>query len=728
MKLIPTLFLSFIVSFKLIASGCTPPVVTSQPLNVVVCENGNTFFQIIATGPSLIYQWQIDQGAGFVNLSNVAPFSGVTTDLLSITIVTSSLDNSIYRCIVTNGCVPDDTSDIAQLKVNVAPSIATQPSNAIVCEGEITTFSIVTSGTGLSYQWQVDDGSGFVNVPAAPPYSGDTTGALYITGTTLSFDGYSFQCIVSGSCSPSVTSVVVSLTVNTLANISTQPSFVAMCENDTASISIIADGSSINYQWQENQGSGYVNLINSTLFSGVNTNSLIISGALASMNGYLYQCIVSGACLPADTSYEIPLIVYPAYSIFTSATICQGDTLVFGGSNLTAPGFYSNTFSTINSCDSLVYLSLNVNPAFYTTLSSAICEGDSTSINGNYETTAGVYNFVLASVAGCDSTIDYTLIVNPSYYFYDTTTICAGDSALIFGVYESTDSLFINSNSTFLGCDSIYSHLLKLKLNYFELEDIHICNGDSVLIGASYESSPGVYTTMYSSIFGCDSTVNSTLYVHFPDSTSQSITICSNDSVFVGGAYQNTPGVFSDLLSSVFGCDSTVTTTLSVNSSPTVVFDAVSTVCDTTTGFAITGGSPVGGYYYGPGVSGGYFWASAAGLGTHIILYSYTDSINGCSDTVASTITVTACTGINDLAFNSDFSTYPNPFNEILIIESVNTEASEVLIFNVFGELIYSLKIQKGKTEINLSEISSGVYFIQNRVGDKVNTQKLIKQ
>lgn len=728
MKVISTIFFSLIISCKLFASGCTPPVVTSQPSNVVVCENGNTFFQIVASGPSLIYQWQIDQGAGFVNLSNVAPFSGVTTDLLTITTVPFSLDNSVYRCIVTNGCVPDDTSAIAQLKVNVAPSIVTQPANAIVCDGATTTFSVITSGTGLSYQWQVDDGSGFVNVPSAPPYSGDTTGALYITGTTFSFNGYNFQCIVSGTCSPSVTSTSVSLSVDSLPVVTVQPTFVEMCEGTSDHIAIEATGTGITYQWQVNSGSGYTDLVDGASYMNVTTNDLYVISPTLSMNGYLYQCIVSGACSPADTSYEISLIVYPTYSIFTSATICQGDTFVFGGSNLTAPGFYSNTFSTINSCDSLVYLSLNVNPAYYTTLSNTICDGDSVSINGNYETMAGVYTFVLSSSAGCDSTIDYTLNVNPSYYFYDTTTICSGDSALIFGVYESADSLYINSNSTVLGCDSVYSHLLILQLNYLMSEDIHICDGDSVMIGASYESSPGVYTTMYSSVFGCDSTVNSTLYVHYPDSTSQSITICSNDSVFIGGAYQNTPGVYTDSLNSVFGCDSTVTTTLFVNTSPNVVFDAVATVCDTAAGFAITGGSPAGGYYYGPGVSAGYFWASAAGVGTHIISYVYTDSINGCSDTVSSTITVTACTGINDLVFNSDFNIYPNPFNEILIIESFNTETSEVLIFNVLGELMYSQKIQKGKTEIDMSEISSGVYFIQSRAGEKISTQKLIKK
>ncbi len=727
MKVISTIFFSIIISFKLFAGGCTPPVVTSQPSNVVVCENGNTFFQIVASGPSLIYQWQIDQGAGFVDLSNVTPFSGVTTDLLTITTVPFSLDNSVYRCIVTNGCVPDDTSAIAQLKVNVAPSIVTQPSNAIVCEGATTTFSIITSGTGLSYQWQVDDGSGFVNVPSAPPYSGDTTGALYITGTTFSFDGYSFQCIVSGACAPSITSSIVSLSVDTLPVVTIQPTFVEMCEGTSDHIAIEAMGTGITYQWQVNSGSGYTDLVDGASYMNVTTNDLYVISPTLSMNGYLYQCIVTGACSPADTSYEIPLIIYPTYSIFTSETICQGDTFVFGGSNLTAPGFYSNIFSTINSCDSLVYLSLNVNSAYFTTTSSVTCEGDSSLLGGIYQSTAGVYTFVLSAVTGCDSTIEHTLSLNPSYFFSDSTTICAGDSALIFGGYEIIDSVYTDNYSTFLGCDSTYSHRLIVNPTYATAQNLNICNGDSILIGSGYESVSGTYINNYFSISGCDSIVSSILTVHPNDSTSQSINICSYDSIFLAGAYQNAAGVYTDNLVSSFGCDSVVTTNLSINIAPSVVFDQVVTICDTAASFTLTGGNPSGGVYSGTGVSSGIFSPATAGEGIHNITYTYTDSV-GCSDAVSSTIIVTACTGINDLAFNSDFNIYPNPFNEILIIESFIDKASEVFIFNVLGERVYSQSIKKGKTEVNLSEISAGVYFIQNRVGSTITTQKFIKR
>ena len=97
MKIIYAFLFSLILSSKVLAAGCTPPIIISHPLDTVVCENGNISFSVFASGPSLVYQWQVDQGLGFTNLSNIAPYSGVSTSLLNITTTPFSLDNASYR-------------------------------------------------------------------------------------------------------------------------------------------------------------------------------------------------------------------------------------------------------------------------------------------------------------------------------------------------------------------------------------------------------------------------------------------------------------------------------------------------------------------------------------------------------------------------------------------------------------------------------------------------------
>ena len=79
-----------------------------------------------------------------------------------------------------------------------------------------------------------------------------------------------------------------------------------------------------------------------------------------------------------------------------------------------------------------------------------------------------------------------------------------------------------------------------------------------------------------------------------------------------------------------------------INPPPTVTISTMTNVCQTDPSFTLTGGSPSGGTYSGPGVSGGIFDPLAAGPGTHSISYSYTDA-NGCSGQAVETITVDNC-------------------------------------------------------------------------------------
>ena len=63
----------------------------------------------------------------------------------------------------------------------------------------------------------------------------------------------------------------------------------------------------------------------------------------------------------------------------------------------------------------------------------------------------------------------------------------------------------------------------------------------------------------------------------------------------------------------------------------------------------------------------------------------------------------------------SDFSFFPNPVNTLLFIENKNAKTEEIKIFNALGSVISTTKIPFGKTEINISNWPSGVYFLQSQ-------------
>jgi hypothetical protein len=78
---------------------------------------------------------------------------------------------------------------------------------------------------------------------------------------------------------------------------------------------------------------------------------------------------------------------------------------------------------------------------------------------------------------------------------------------------------------------------------------------------------------------------------------------------------------------------------ISVTSIPLVSITPLPNTCSAAPAFALTDGTPVGGVYSGPGVSGGNFDPSLAGTGTHTITYTYTDG-NGISNFTTTTIDV----------------------------------------------------------------------------------------
>ena len=95
------------------------PTITVQPVNQTSTIGSNSQFQVTVTGSGLTYQWQQNDGAGFINLSTFGQFSGTNTNTLTITNVTSNLQQYGYRCVVTNGNSCKDTSSFGLLNISL---------------------------------------------------------------------------------------------------------------------------------------------------------------------------------------------------------------------------------------------------------------------------------------------------------------------------------------------------------------------------------------------------------------------------------------------------------------------------------------------------------------------------------------------------------------------------------------------------------------------------------
>ena len=96
-------------------------------------------------------------------------------------------------------------------------------------------------------------------------------------------------------------------------------------------------------------------------------------------------------------------------------TICEGTTYTEDGFIANRAGTYAHTLQTVDGCDSVIILTLTVNPTDnIITIDASINEGEAYEENGFSESEAGTYVRTVQSEFGCDSVITLNLTVNSS--------------------------------------------------------------------------------------------------------------------------------------------------------------------------------------------------------------------------------------------------------------------------------------------------------------------------
>lgn len=325
------------------------PSITAEPADVTNCSGSNTTFSVAASGSGLSYQWQVSTDGG-VTFTDIP---GATNTSYSIT-SSVALSGNKYRVVVTSAsCATPSTSAVATLTVNALPAITAQPASATLCSGSNVTFSGAATGTAISYQWQVSTNGGvtFTNIP------GEVNATYTINGITASQNGYQYQLSVSGTCSPAANSNPATLNVVSPVTVSAQPTSTAVCSGANATLTVAGSGTGILYQWQlsTNGGTSYSNI------PGANSASLTISGATATLNGNLYQALLSNStCTTPAVSNAATLTVNALPTVSASATetnVCTGSPVT-----LTASGASTYSWTPGGLTGSAVVVNPTVNP------------------------------------------------------------------------------------------------------------------------------------------------------------------------------------------------------------------------------------------------------------------------------------------------------------------------------------------------------------------------------
>jgi hypothetical protein len=80
-----------------------------------------------------------------------------------------------------------------------------------------------------------------------------------------------------------------------------------------------------------------------------------------------------------------------------------------------------------------------------------------------------------------------------------------------------------------------------------------------------------------------------------------------------------------------------------------------------------------------------------------------------------------------EISEDNEFSLHPNPTKDLINIEFQNKGNNELKITNINGKLMLNMKLRTNKTQIEISEYPTGIYFITVSGDDFIKTKKIIK-
>lgn len=425
-------------------------------------------------------------------------------------------------------------------------------------------------------------------------------------------------------------------------------------------------------------------------------------------NGGMIHCVTQqqpAASLPTGSIPSTP------NTINGNTTVCSGSsntysvTAVTGATsyNWTLPNGWTGT-STTNSITTntsttsgniTVSASNSYGTSSVTTLSIVVNTTPTMqgSINGNTSICSGSSNtYSVTAVAGATS-YNWTF---PSGWTGTSSTNSISTTA------NATSGNISVSASNNCGSSGFVSKTITVNSPSSSLINQTAC-GSFTLNSQTYTTS-GIYTQQFTNIAGCDSVLTLNLTVLNPINFSQTVSLCSGESLTVGSNTYNTSGVYTDTFTATNGCDSIVSTNLTVigqidistnvnGSTITVNMSNVSYQwlnCD-------NGNIPI------VGANAQSYSATSDGN------YAVVVTNGSCSDT-SSCINITT-TGIDEMAENSLINIFPNPSNGLFLI-GLNLDA-QIVITDAIGREVWNKQEQAGKFIINLQNESNGLYFVK---------------
>ncbi len=283
----------------------------------------------------------------------------------------------------------------------------------------------------------------------------------------------------------------------------------------------------------------------------------------------------------ADSLVTLTVHVNPVYAFTQTATTCSNQPYSFDGSEYTATGVYPHSYLTADGCDSVRTLDLTV---FSITHSDTLANECDQFVWRGIAFTASDTMTALASspnAAGCDSTVTLHLTIRHSTSSAVFDTVFENDLPHIFNgtafTADTSNMPFTLANSQ--GCDSNISYSLHVLRNSYAVFDTSFCADRLPLqwYHRIFYTAGTQHDTLVNHV-GADSLLTLTLGVWPVYHDTVPASICDNQSYSFEGQSYTAAGHYPHIFSTAHGCDSVRTLSLTVRS--TTHGDTLANECD----------------------------------------------------------------------------------------------------------------------------------------------------
>ncbi|MCB0636168.1 MAG: gliding motility-associated C-terminal domain-containing protein [Lewinella sp.] len=444
-------------------------------------------------------------GADYVNWS-----TGDVGNTLSYTTFTSE---TIF---VTAGNACGEVSETFDLTIDPLPTLTPIGSDPFICAGQAITLSVSALDADEIIWSNGDTGESTIVSPA-------------ITTT--------YTIMANNSCGSVESSITVF--VEAPPELSWISGDQTICQGQTAVLEVNAtDADVINWS------------------TGAQGDAIIVSPVTTTT----YDVTALNSC--GEASLQATLMVEPPQSSELTLSTCPGSTIMYGGVSL-APGETADVVLTSsNGCDSIVTVTVVPDDLPPVPVTLSVCPGDTLYYQNTPLLPGDIQDFLLLASNGCDSLVTVTVTAAPTYADTLQLQTCPSDTVFYAGTALLAGDTMDFSLLSALGCDSIVTVMVEALPVFTDTLDLMACPGDTVFYaGASLLPGDQQAFTL-TAANGCDSVVTVNVQMLETFSSSLTLTTCMGIPVMYQGV-SLPPGAVQDFtLQASNGCDSVVTVTV----------------------------------------------------------------------------------------------------------------------------------------------------------------------